>query len=135
VAKKKTIAKLLDDNAVLLQKLVRMKAADSEGYITCITCEAKVHWKKADGAHFISRKYGHTKDCEENVHASCKQCNGWPDNYTYENYDSYMVAMYGREFINELKILSKIPKKRYRSELLEEKEELKRRVAELGKTL
>jgi hypothetical protein len=36
--KTKTIAKEVDDVAKLMQKLVRLKAADDNGYVKCCTC-------------------------------------------------------------------------------------------------
>ena len=55
--KQKTVAKLREEAAVLLQKLVRMKAADVDGIAQCVTCGKKQHYKEMDGGHFISRKY------------------------------------------------------------------------------
>ena len=49
MAKKKTLAKLVDELTVLTQKLVRLKASNGEGYFNCITCNALTHWKKGDG--------------------------------------------------------------------------------------
>ena len=36
--KTKTIGKLTDEAATLLQRLVRLKAADDNGYVSCVTC-------------------------------------------------------------------------------------------------
>ena len=71
----KPIGKVVDQAATLLQKLVRMKAADEEGIATCVTCGKKQHWKEMDGGHYISRTYSKYKLYEENVHVQCKSCN------------------------------------------------------------
>ena len=70
--KLKTVAKLREEAAVLLQKLVRMKAADENGLAECVTCGKRQHYKEMDGGHFISRKWTATKLVEENVHPQCK---------------------------------------------------------------
>ena len=43
--KRKTIAQEVDKAAVLLQKLVGMKAADDYGYCQCVTCGKVDHYK------------------------------------------------------------------------------------------
>ena len=54
--KTKSIAKLVDEAAVLLQLLVRLKAADDNGYVKCRTCDSVMHYKDGmQGGHFISR--------------------------------------------------------------------------------
>ena len=55
--KLKPIGKLVDDCAVLTQKLVRLKAADKHGFCRCVTCGKRQHWKELQGGHFISRTY------------------------------------------------------------------------------
>lgn len=132
-AKKKppSIAKLVDDIAVLMQKLVRLKAANGEGYCRCVTCGNYYHWKAMNGGHFISRKYQATKIIEENLHPQCVSCNGFPDNFVFANYDEYMKATYGPEFVEELKLIAKRPASFNRADLEKQKRELAAQVAEL----
>ena len=55
--KTKTIAKEVDDVAKLMQELVRLKAADDNGYVECCTCGVVRLWNdRMHGAHFIGRK-------------------------------------------------------------------------------
>ena len=128
--KHKTLAKLVDEAAVLMQKWVRMKAADANGYCVCVTCGKSHHWKEMDGGHFISRKYTATKIVEENIHPQCRRCNGWPDNFTHEAYETYMVDMYGKDFVDELKALARMPKKWPRDEVQDLIKQLKARISE-----
>lgn len=91
----------MEDAAVILQKYVRLKAADENGYCTCVTCKKVSHWKELQGGHFIKRKHISTKLMEENVHPQCGYCNG----HLRGNdilYTLYMVDMYGREFVDDL---------------------------------
>ena len=123
--KKKTIAKLVDDAAVILQRIVRMKAADENGYAGCVTCGRVLHWKDMDGGHFISRTYTAHKLREENIHPQCKGCNGFRGG-EYQAYTLYMIDTYGREFVDELMATKRETKKWLRQDIIEHIEELRR---------
>ena len=128
--KTKTIAKLANDAAVLLQKLVRMKAADDGGYCQCVTCGVSKHWKEMQGGHFISRRYTATKLLEENIHPQCYGCNGprAKDGIVTVEYTNYMADTYGREFVDDLLVLKNTTKKYTRDEIAEISAEFKERV-------
>ena len=128
--KKKSIAKLVDELAVLKQKLVRLKAADEHGYCTCVTCGVRKHWKEMQGAHFISRKWTATKLMTENIHPCCPKCNG-PLNGNMIQYTLYMQDTYGREFVEELETLKHQTKKYTRAEVEEIKQDLLEKIREL----
>ena len=127
--KQKTVAKLREEAAVLLQKLVRMKAADENGLATCVTCGKRQHYKDMDGGHFISRKWTATKLVEENVHPQCKGCNQYASG-KYDDYALYMVDTYGIEMVRELNDKKRELCKQNRIELEDMKIELKLRIAE-----
>jgi len=127
--KQKTVAKLREEAAVLLQKLVRMKAADENGLAECVTCGKRQHYKEMDGGHFISRKWTATKLVEENVHPQCKGCNQYASG-KYDDYALYMVDTYGIEMVRELNDKKRELCKQNRIELEDIKVELKIRIAE-----
>ena len=127
--KQKTVAKLREEAAVLLQKLVRMKAADVDGIAQCVTCGKKQHFKEMDGGHFISRKYTATKLIEENVHPQCKGCNKYASG-RHDDYSLYMVDTYGIEMVRELNDKKRELCKQNRIELEEIKVELRARIKE-----
>ena len=127
--KQKTVAKLREEAAVLLQKLVRMKAADVDGIAQCVTCGKKQHFKEMDGGHFISRKWTATKLVEENVHPQCKGCNKYASG-KYDDYALYMVDTYGIEMVRELNDKKRELCKQNRIELEEIKLELRARIRE-----
>lgn len=127
--KQKTVAKLREEAAVLLQKLVRMKAADENGLATCVTCGKRQHYKDMDGGHFVSRKWTATKLVEENVHPQCKGCNRYASG-KYDDYALYMVDTYGIEMVRELNDKKRELCKQNRIELEDMKIELKLRIAE-----
>ena len=122
--KTKSIAKVSEDVAVLLQKLVRLENADDNGYCICVTCGTTKHYKELDGGHFVSRRYTATRLMKENIWPQCKGCNGYlkgnPIPYTL-----FMIDMYGKEFVHELHALKNETKKFTRDELAEMSKEFK----------
>lgn len=121
-----------DDCAKLLQKLVRLKAADKNGYCECVTCGVRKHWKEMQGGHFIERGRKSTLLVEENIHPQCPGCNLYRMKLssTVLTYRHYMVDMYGEDFVNHLEVISRKPKKFTVDELLTLKKELKERIDE-----
>ena len=115
--KQKSLAKLSEQAAEFLQLLVRLKAADEEGYVSCVTCGVTRHYKDSmQGGHFISRKWTATRLLEGNIHPQCSYCNG-PLRGNMVAYTLYMIDMYGREFVDELEIRKNQTKKFNRCEL------------------
>lgn len=132
--KQKSVAKLREEAAVLLQRLVRMKAADADGLAQCVTCGKKQHYKDMDGGHFISRRWTATKLIEENIHVQCKGCNQYASG-RYDDYTLYMVDTYGIEMVRELNQKKRELCKQNRIELEDMKIELKVRIKEQEKRL
>ena len=129
--KTKTLAKVLDDTAVLMQKYVRLKDFVSNGgYCKCITCGKTGHWKEFDGGHFISRTYTIHKILEKNIHPQCKGCNRF-GHKCHDDYSMYMIDTYGEDFVRELIDTKRISIKRDRQELLATQKDLKQKIKDL----
>jgi len=130
--KLKSIARLVDDAAVLLQKLVRMKAAivSAGGMCQCVTCGKIDHWKNLQGGHFIQRGKTATKLMEENIQPQCGGCNlfGMKTATGVLNYRRYMVSMYGEELVRDIEDMAKQPKKYTRNEISELSAEFKKQI-------
>lgn len=130
--KQKSIARLANDAADLLQKLVRMKAAipSAGGMCACVTCGKLDHWKNLQGGHFIQRGKLSTKLVEENIHPQCGGCNLYrmKEATGVLEYRRFMVATYGEQFVQELEQLAKQPKKFMRYELESLIDDLKTRI-------
>lgn len=118
--KLKSIARLRNDVADLVQRLVRLKAADSNGMVKCWTCPTVKHWKEMQGGHFIERGKTATKMLEENIHPQCPGCNmyGMKQASKILDYRREMVAWYGEEFVQWLEDEAKQTVRHTRQELL-----------------
>ena len=129
VRKRKTNAKLLDECAVLMQKIVRMKAAihAKNPYIYCVTCGKQDHWKNMQGGHWISRTWTVHKVTEENIHPQCVSCNKYRPERVADDYTMYMVAMYGIDWVEDMVRAKHEICKRPRQEITDLKDELKAR--------
>ncbi len=118
--KSKTLPKLKKEAAELLQYLVRIKAADDNGYVKCVTCERVGHFKDGfQGGHYISRGNSATLLMEENVHPQCSGCNsfGMKFHNKESDYKKYMEETYGKDFVEEILATRGKPHKFNRAEL------------------
>ena len=100
-----------------LQKLVRLKAADENGYCTCVTCGAVARWSEMDGGHFIpkgSSSYWALE--EENLAPQCKGCNGFGMKYgdAAQRFTTYMIDLRGRDFVDHMLATKGLPRKLYK---------------------
>jgi len=131
------ISKLHDKAATLLQKLVRMRAADDNGIATCITCGKREHWKELQGGHWIERGKHATKLDERNVHPQCRYDNKWGMGKTSVvlKYREKLVEMYGEESVQDLESLPYKPFKWNRLELNELIEKYQQEIKELEEKL
>jgi len=124
--KLKSIAKLVEEAAVILQRIVRLKAADGQGYVQCVTCGIQQPWQDMQGGHFISRVFTAHKLLEENINPQCPRCNG-PLRGNQAAYTLFMVDTYGREWVDELLATKSQTKKYLRYEIEEVIDDLKDR--------
>ena len=129
--KTKTIAKEVDDVAKLMQELVRLKAADDNGYVECCTCGVVRLWNdRMHGAHFIGRKKLATKIMIENCHPACASCNQWAHKTTLGilEYRRYMIDTYDEDAVDELEDLSRTIKKWTREEVADIKSDFQAQI-------
>jgi hypothetical protein len=60
---------------------------------------------QCDAGHWIGRGLGGSSGVyfhEKNIHAQCKQCNGW-DATMHDRYDAFMLEKYGENQLNLLR--------------------------------
>lgn len=71
-----SLAYLINDLDTLCSLIVRMSAADSEGFVRCYTCSTRLEWQKCDAGHYIGRKNMFLRwDIERNIKVQCVSCN------------------------------------------------------------
>lgn len=54
---------------------IRLRDADENGIIRCISCGKPVHWIKADAGHFVKRQHKALRFSEINVNGQDRECN------------------------------------------------------------
>ena len=106
--KKRTIAQEVDMAAKLLQRYVRLKASDDNGYCQCVTCGKIDHYKNMQGGHFMPRGRTVFKLFEENIHVQCPACNLWGMKQAHYvlRYRQWMVDTYGENRIRAMERLA-----------------------------
>lgn len=129
-AKLKTVAKEVDEAAKLLQRLVRLKASDDNGYCSCVSCGRTGHYKGFDGGHYHSRSHSRLKLFEENIHPQCKRCNMlMGDPRIQDAYRNFLIETYGERRVRAMKKLTYLPPVKFnRDEVKEFQKELKARI-------
>jgi len=80
------------------------------GNVACCTCGKVTVWNKnTDAGHFISkgsRGMSGVYFDERNIHAQCKECNGFYQSKPHE-YEQFMVDKYGQSTVDMLRWLDK----------------------------
>lgn len=105
--KKAKLSTLIDKADRLASQYIRQKYADSEGNVTCISCGSVLPWKESHCAHFIERGKKATRWLEENLHPACPSCNVYRKEYHMRGYTLFMMDAYGRDMIDELRLLER----------------------------
>ena len=75
MARKPTRKGLIKKLDTVFSQYIRMRTANHNGYVECVTCGKQDHWKSMDCGHFISRKHMSTRFHEDNCQVQCKSCN------------------------------------------------------------
>lgn len=89
----------------IFSEYIRLRDADNNGYIRCISCGKIVFWKDTDNGHFINRKHMSLRFSETNCNAQCRACNRF-DEGNMTGYNQGMIKKYGQQTV-DLLILAK----------------------------
>lgn len=111
---------------------IRLRDADKNGIITCITTGKRMHWKEADAGHFISRRHQTTKYHEQNVNAQSRGSNRFHSGEQYK-YSLALEKKYGKGTAEKLLVLSRQTCKRGQFEIDAMTEHYKKEVEKLKK--
>ena len=131
--KKSTVAQEVDKAAKLLQRLVRLKASDDNGYCQCVTCGKIDHYKAMQGGHFIPRGRTVFKLYEPNIQVQCPSCNLWGMKQAHYvlRYRQWMVDYYGERRVKAMERLAwRASPKFDREEVIQFARELKAQIKE-----
>jgi len=82
----------------IFSEYIRLRDADSNGYIRCISCGKLIHWKEADAGHYVNRKHMSLRFDEKNVNAQCRACNRF-DEGNMMGYNRGLIKKYGSDVI------------------------------------
>lgn len=103
--KRRPIPKSIRSTAMSnFQKLRRMQEANDDGFVRCISCGKAMHWKEAQGGHYIPRTVRPTEMDPDNVWPQCSQCNGVRAGNLHA-YRSRLVRTIGEERVKRLEAL------------------------------
>ena len=105
MAKKKTKivsrSKLVKKADSVFSTYIRLRDADKHWMVKCPLCWAKIHWKKAQNMHFITRACWFYRYSETNCHAWCMRCNVIL-NWNYIAYTRWMQNEYWIEDVDKM---------------------------------
>ena len=108
---KQTIPQLKKKLDKVFSKYIRLRDAlittGTKTHAICISCGKRKDQKyEMDAGHYVGRGAGATRYDERNVHAQCKQCNGFGPT-AHQDYHKAIIKMYGEDVVEELIILGK----------------------------
>ena len=116
----------------VFSEYIRLKYADKNGMVRCVTCGAIKYWKELQAGHYISRQYLAVRFYENNVFPQCVGCNVFKHG-NYTSYALYMLDKYGEEKLQWLEQQKHVITKYYPYE--EKINFYKERVKELEKRI
>ena len=114
MARKPTRKGLVKKLDTIFSEFIRLRTANGNGFVECVTCGKVDHWRSMDCGHFMSRKNISTRWHEDNCQVQCKSCNV----FRYGEQYKYSVWL-GQEKADHLYNLSKQTLKLYDQDLLD----------------
>ena len=96
---KRSLIKQLDK---IFSQYIRWKYADSEGLVSCYTCEQVLPVKSIQNGHFISRKHYATRWDEDNCRPQCPGCNVFRYGEQYQ-FGKNLEEELGEEAVEEMR--------------------------------
>lgn len=94
--KKKTVSKAKKETDGVFSKYIRLKYADPDGFVSCITCGLRKRYKDGmQAGHYVTRTCNQLRYSEKNVYPQCIGCNlfkeGVKDTYALFLIDNFTV--------------------------------------------
>ena len=115
-----TVGSCVRETAKQFQKMIRMEAADDNGFVMCCSCGKSLNYKEVDAGHYVTRSCRATIFDEHNCHPQCKHCNCWEGKQQVAiNYEAFMVRTYGAGEVARLMGLKNTKKQWTKEELVD----------------
>lgn len=114
----------------IYSKFIRMRDADNEGYVSCVTCGKRFHWTEVHCGHWVKRQFMAVRWDERNTAAQCVSDNLYHGG-KQDEFGKAIIDRYGLDAFNELLSKKHETKKWTRAELQELIETYTARVAAL----
>ena len=100
-----TVTTLRNRALELFQKMRRMQCANSDGMVRCISCGKVMHWKEAQGGHYVGRRNRAVELEPDNVWAQCERCNGFLGGNPVA-YRRNLVRIIGEQRVNRIESMA-----------------------------
>jgi len=135
--KSKTTAQLVEQAAVLLQRLRRLEESDDNGYCQCITSGVIGHFSEFQGGHYMGRRHTNTKLEKDNIwpQSPGDNCFLMKTSRGVAIYRRNLVEKIGEERVRGLEDLAGVTRKYTRQEALDLIEQFKREIKDQEKRL
>lgn len=91
---------------IAFSECIRLRDADENGLITCVTCRGKQHWTESQCGHYMKRGNASTRYDLKNSAAQCSTCNCARDGMQNEH-GLAIDRLYGPCTAEKLRRLSK----------------------------
>jgi hypothetical protein len=129
---KTSLSKLIHKLDVVFSQFIRLRDADSNGMVTCVTCGKRMHWKESHCGHFISRDRKSTRHDVRNCSVQCPYCNTYRSGEQFKH-GQHIDKKYGIGTAENLSNLGRVKCKLSRDWIIMETEKYKDLVKELIK--
>ena len=81
--------------------LIRLRAANDNGYVRCISCGSIQRWTEAHNGHYIPRQHMATRFDFLNCNVQCRHCNVDLSG-NLEKYKEALILKHGSEIVEDL---------------------------------
>ena len=88
----------------VFSEFIRLRDADENGYIRCISCGKIGFWRDMHCGHFVNRKHMSTRFNEKNCNGQCPTCNSFDEGNNI-GYMKGLIKKYGPGVIDELWVI------------------------------
>lgn len=76
---KEGLSELIDVADDLFSKVIRLSAADENGFVICYTCDIKIRWQDIQNGHYVKRGNLFLRFDTRNCRPQCEDCNKYKD--------------------------------------------------------